>query len=268
MGSNSIIHGFSASQPSSSYRLRPPPADDFPLSRSTLLSKSPITGKKSHQSCLGGSLANDDEEAEIDGKRVSEDSIDDDGSLDWEDSVSEHVLPSIDGKETFPMQILQPVVVSRPSLLTAIMHQSPPLTGHPAKTTDTGRTDSPPALRRLPIEPTGPSLTTPQDDDGSENIQTMRALRIPDSNPGASTFPSSFSNALSPTTTRWNMLADELDESLKDYMYWEHKQKSVTANAVLNRQPNAHSSLGQSHEIHLWNQCFDNETWEYHVTGW
>lgn len=64
------------------------------------------------------------------------------------------------------------------------------------------------------------------------------------------------------------MLADELDESLKDYMYWEHKQKSATANAVLNRQPNAHSSLGQSHESHLWNQYFDKETWEYHVKGW
>jgi hypothetical protein len=80
MGSNNIIHGFSASQPSFSYRLRPPPADDFPLSRSTLPPKSPITGKKSHQSCLGGSLADDDEEAETDGKRVSEDSIDDNGS--------------------------------------------------------------------------------------------------------------------------------------------------------------------------------------------
>jgi hypothetical protein len=105
----------------------------------------------------------------------------------------------------------------------------------------------------------------------------MRALRIPDSNPGAATSSSSFPNALSPTTTRGNMLADELDESLKGYMYWEQKQKSATANAVLNRQPEAHrlfvpeensSALGQSHENHLRNQYFDNETWDYHVKGW
>ncbi|KAJ5483106.1 hypothetical protein N7530_002352 [Penicillium desertorum] len=52
-----------------------------------------------------------------------EDSIDDDGCLNWEDSVSEHVLPSINVKEAFPMAILQPVILSRSSLLTAIMYQ-------------------------------------------------------------------------------------------------------------------------------------------------
>jgi hypothetical protein len=298
MGSNNIIHGFSASQPSFSYRLRPPSTDDFPLSRGTS-PKSPVTGKKDQLYCSGSTLPDDDEEAETDGEGVSEDSIDDDGSLNWEDSVSEHVLPSINEKETFPMAILQPVIVLRASLLTAIMYQSPPSTGHLAKSIDTGRTESPPALQQLGTPTKGPSLKTPQDDEDSENTSIMRSFRIPDSKPGRATPSSLRSNALSPATTRENMLANELDESLRGHMHWEHKQKNATANAVLNRQPKAHSLLDpeehyssnyvqekeksgrgivfgfgpssgirQSHENYFWNQYFDNETWEYHVKGW
>ncbi|KAJ5455012.1 dsp1-1 [Penicillium desertorum] len=298
MGSNNIIHGFSASQPSFSYLLRPSPTNDFPLSRGTP-PKSPVTGKQGQLSCSGSTLPDDDEEVETDGAGVYEDSIDDDGCLNWEDSVSEHVLPSINVKETFPMAILQPVILSRSSLLTAIMYQSPPSTGHLTKTIDTGRTESPPALQQLPIPTKGPSLTTSQDGEDSENTSIVRSFRIPDSNPGGATSSSPFSNALSPTTTRENMLANELDESLRGHMHWEHKQKNATANAVLNRHPKApslldseeHSSsdyvqekeksgrgidfsfgpssgVGQSHENYFWNQYFDNETWEYHVNGW
>jgi hypothetical protein len=46
--------------------------------------------------------------------------------------------------------------------------------------------------------------------------------------------------ALSPQTTRRNMLADELTVSLRQNLLWEHEQKSQTANAVLKRRHTAH----------------------------
>jgi hypothetical protein len=298
MGSNNIIHGFSASQPSFSYRLRPPPTNDFPLSRGTP-HKSPVTRKSCQVSCAGSKSPDDYEEAETDGEGVSEDPIDDDGSLDWEDSVSEHVLPSINEKETFQMEILQLVIVSRPSLLTAIINQPPPSTSHSAKTIGIGGTEPPPALQQFPIPIEGPSLTTAQEGDHSESILIMHSLRIPDLERGGATSSSPLFNALSPTTTRENMLADELDESLRGHMHWEHKQKTTTTNVVLNRQLKTHrpvdpedsfsseniqeraksgqgidfdsgqsSGIGQPHENYLWNPYFDNETREHHVKGW
>jgi hypothetical protein len=45
---------------------------------------------------------------------------------------------------------------------------------------------------------------------------------------------------LSPKTTRRNMLATELTESLRRHLLWERSQKNATLNAVLKRRHTSH----------------------------
>jgi hypothetical protein len=88
--------------------------------------------------------------------------------------------------------------------------------------------------------------------------------------------------ALSPRTTRRNMLATELTVSLRQHLLWERQQKSQTANAVLKRRHTAHdvANLKQYPEkVHMgkedndgtnasWNQYFSQGLGEYHSKGW
>ncbi|KAM0362850.1 hypothetical protein ACHAO7_011078 [Fusarium culmorum] len=78
--------------------------------------------------------------------------------------------------------------------------------------------------------------------------------------------------ALSPRTTRRNMLATELTESLRGHLLWEGQQKSSTANAVLKRRHTSHDvanlkqfpgkpCMKQSEDVNAssWNQYFSKE---------
>merc|ERR1711977_724163 len=93
--------------------------------------------------------------------------------------------------------------------------------------------------------------------------------------------------ALSPRTTRRNMLSTELTESLRKNLLWERQQKSQTANAFLKRrnaqsmanlqshtmpaagpsQPPPPTALQETSKNNSWNHYFDNP-WEYHTKGW
>jgi hypothetical protein len=86
--------------------------------------------------------------------------------------------------------------------------------------------------------------------------------------------------ALSPRTTRRNMLASELTVSLSQHLLWERKQKSQTANAVLKRRHTAHdvANLKQYPEkVYMdendgnessWNDYYGQGLGEYHSRGW
>ncbi|KAF5006522.1 hypothetical protein FDECE_7090 [Fusarium decemcellulare] len=88
--------------------------------------------------------------------------------------------------------------------------------------------------------------------------------------------------ALSPRTTRRNMLATELTESLRRHLLWERQQKSSTANAVLKRRHTSHDvanlkqypekpCMKKSEDINAssWNQYFSKEASDgYHSKGW
>jgi hypothetical protein len=87
--------------------------------------------------------------------------------------------------------------------------------------------------------------------------------------------------ALSPKTTRRQMLATELTASLRRHLLWERKQKNQTASAVLKRRHTAHdvANLKQyPDKVHLgtedkgdhgsWNQYFGQGLGEYHSKGW
>ena len=105
--------------------------------------------------------------------------------------------------------------------------------------------------------------------------------------------------AHSPRTTRRNMLATELTESLRRHLLWERQQKSATANAFLKRRHTAHdmknlqeypgpkgphsgvspnqaSAEADPNAANFdvgkngsWtNYTTDYGPWEYHVKGW
>ncbi|OBS15931.1 hypothetical protein FPOA_13342 [Fusarium poae] len=88
--------------------------------------------------------------------------------------------------------------------------------------------------------------------------------------------------ALSLRTTRRNMLATELPESLRRHLLWERQQKSSTANAVLKRRHTSHDvanlkqfpekpCMKQSEDVNAssWNQYFSKEASDgYHGKGW
>ncbi|CAH0034956.1 unnamed protein product [Clonostachys rhizophaga] len=88
--------------------------------------------------------------------------------------------------------------------------------------------------------------------------------------------------ALSPRTTRRNMLATELTESLRRHLLWERSQKSSTVNAVLKRRHTSQdvanlrqfpekSCMKKTEDANTssWNQYFVKETFDgYHSKGW
>ncbi len=184
----------------------------------------------------------------------------------------------------------RPNLVSRRSLLTMMMHQ-PLKMGHASRST--------PALQRSRLtSPNGPSIPASPPEDDEENL-TMKGPGVPRSKPIIMK-PTPESVAHSPRTTRRNMLATELTESLRRHLLWERQQKSATANAFKRRhtahdmknlkeypgpqsqqqqqqqqqQPVATSNgVAQSMEKDVartgsWNHTTDYGPWEYHAKGW
>ncbi|KAL1981686.1 hypothetical protein VTN96DRAFT_2349 [Rasamsonia emersonii] len=228
--------------------------------------------------------AHEDEDAiETEDEEISESAIEDDEDDDWEDSVTESGQSSVDDKELFQRVDSRPNLVSRRSLLTMMMHQ-------PAKMNTTRST---PALQRSRLtSPNGPSVGGSPEDDG-ENL-TMRGPDVPRSKPIiVKQAPQSVAH--SPRTTRRNMLATELTESLRRHLLWERQQKSSTANAVFKRRHTAHdmanlkdypgpnrkgsnagvnvpggsaASKDKESKNSSWNNYNDYGPWEYHVKGW
>ncbi|EEP76363.1 conserved hypothetical protein [Uncinocarpus reesii 1704] len=237
----------------------------------------------------------DDEGAiETDDEDMPESAIDDDS--DWEDSVTESGRSSLDERELFQRVDSRPNLVSRPSLLTMMMHQ-------PQHTMVSGKgrnhnSRSTPALQRSRL--TSPNRQSSDEDE--ENNLTMRGPEVPRSRPIIVKSVPGQSMAHSPRTTRRNMLATELTESLRRHLLWERQQKTApaatafkrrhTAHDMANlqeypgpkpvseeqlpppqRQPLVHPAVQQVKDKETsknssWNHYFDYGPWEYHVKGW
>ncbi|EEA28404.1 hypothetical protein EYB25_000664 [Talaromyces marneffei] len=222
-------------------------------------------------------IETDDSDAE-----PSESAIEDEDEEDWEDSVTESGQSSVDDKELFQRVDSRPNLVSRPSLLTMMMHQ-PAKMGMPTRST--------PALQRSRVTPpNGPSTGASPDDD--ENL-TMKGRDVPRSKPIIVKSTAQGSGAHSPRTTRRNMLATELTESLRRHLLWERQQKNTTATAVFKRRHTTHDmanlkeypgpkgaavpggqrgttdgSAKDTSKNSSWNNHNDYGPWEYHVKGW
>lgn len=227
---------------------------------------------------------------------VSESAIEDDEDSDWEDSVTESGKSSVDERpEMFQRVDSRPNLVSRRSLLTMMMHQPARMQGNAFR--------SSPALQRSRLtSPNGPSIPTSPPENEDENL-TMRGPDVPRSKPIIMKQPPNpQSVAHSPRTTRRNMLATELTESLRRHLLWERQQKSATANAFLKRRHTTHdvknlqeypgpkgphrapgvgpygagdeNAPNQARDKDFakngsWtNYATDYGPWEYHVKGW
>jgi hypothetical protein len=158
---------------------------------------------------------------------------------------------------------------------------------------------SSPALQRSRLtSPNGPSIPASPPENDEENL-TMRGPDVPRSKPIGMKPPAPHSLAHSPRTTRRNMLATELTESLRRHLLWERQQKSATANAFKRRhtahdmknlkeypdprRAPAEASTGVGPNANPGNQVKDKDLakngswtnyttdygpWEYHVKGW
>ncbi|KAL4978640.1 hypothetical protein BDW66DRAFT_9858 [Aspergillus desertorum] len=222
----------------------------------------------------------DDEDAIETDDDISESAIEDDEDSDWEDSITESGRSSVEERDMFQRVDSRPNLVSRRSLLTMMMHQ-------PLRMGDTSR--STPALQRSRLtSPNGPSIPASPPDGDEENL-TMKGPGVPRSRPIIMK-PTAQSVAHSPRTTRRNMLATELTESLRRHLLWERQQKSATANAFKRRhtthdmknlkeypgpqsqQTAVPSSNGVADKDVAKTGSFNNYTdfgpWEYHAKGW
>ncbi|CAD6449273.1 56e95d94-26c2-44b8-879f-7c4870050598 [Sclerotinia trifoliorum] len=221
-----------------------------------------------------------DDEDDVDESAID----DDDDSSDWEDSVEDSGNASIDDKTFFQRVDSRPQLTSRRSLITTMLHQN-----DRAQALATEASRSTPALRRSRnSSPNGPSLAASPESD--EAPLMMRGLKsIAEVPRGAQPIIKTTTNttahhqALSPRTTRRNMLATELTVSLRQNLLWERRQKSSVneAAAALKRRHTAHDvkNLKQYPEkVYMdkddqalnssWNQYFSQGLGEYHSKGW
>lgn len=209
----------------------------------------------------------DDEEV------ISESAIEDEDSSDWESST-DSAQSSYNEKTLFQRVESRPQLASRRSLLSTMLHEPK----RAAALANAG-SRSTPALRSRTTSPSGPSLApSPRQE---SPLTSKPAAEITCSKPIIMTTSNMHPPALSPRTTRRNMLATELTESLRRHLLWERQQKNTTAAAVLKRRHTAHdvtklndypqvnySGKGNTSKNNSWNHYFDQGLHEYHVAGW
>ncbi|KAL8392330.1 hypothetical protein RB595_002500 [Gaeumannomyces hyphopodioides] len=187
----------------------------------------------------------DNDQSDTEAEDVDESAIDDeDDSSDWEDSNEESGKSSIDEKTFFQRVDSKVNLTSRRSLITLMLERN----DRQVKLGN-GASQSTSAIhqgRRPPRQ--GPSfVSSPNDSDDSPLMmkkgtrtahlkpinEIPRSAAQPILTPGHNTHHQA---ALSPRTTRRNMLSTELTESLRRHLVWERSQKSSTVNAVLKRR--------------------------------
>jgi hypothetical protein len=231
----------------------------------------------------------DDDVFETDEDEIDESAIDDDDdSSDWEDSVEDSGNASIDEKTFFQRVDSRPNLTSRRSLITTMLHQNDRAN---ALANAAAASRSTPALQRSRTSsPNGPSLAASVESDDAAPLMMKKGLKPIAEIPRSAARPiiqtttntTPHQQALSPRTTRRNMLASELTVSLRQHLLWERKQKSQTANAVLKRRHTAHdvANLKQYPEApymtkedgeatkSTWNDIFSQGLGEYHSRGW
>ncbi|VTT78627.1 unnamed protein product [Fusarium fujikuroi] len=231
-----------------------------------------------------------DDEAAVDSDTddyIDESAIDDDDdSSDWEDATEESGKSSMDNK-FFQRVDSKLNLASRQSLITLMLSQN-----DCARTLGNHASQSMLAIPRSRTA-NGPSLGASSNVSG-EAPQMMKGMRGPGLKPVHVVPRSSAQSimtgpkhiqpqaALSPRTTRRNMLATELTESLRRHLLWERQQKNSTANAVLKRRHSSHDvanlkqypekpCMKKSEDVKAssWNPPFGHQAADpYHAEGW
>jgi hypothetical protein len=172
-----------------------------------------------------GAIETDSEDDSDDNAIVEEESDD-----EWVDDEDNSIPSSVNDKDLFKRVDSKPNLTSRRSLLTQAMHQE-----DRAQALQNAASRSTPAIRRSRTSsPNGPSTgNSPQEDAGLMMRSHTRAKPI------IMTTSNVHPPALSPRTTRRNMLQTELTQSLRQNLLWERQQKNSTTNAVNKRAQSA-----------------------------
>lgn len=229
---------------------------------------------KSHED--EGVFESSDEEEDMPDSAIDSEEEEDDDDEDWEDDASES-NDNTTNTPLFQRVDSKPNLVSRRSLLTTLMNE-----GDRAAAFQNMASRSTPALRRSRSSKGSPPVGLPAEDD-SNNTQVdasvpMLGPHMTRSKPIIMTTSNTQPQmALSPRTTRRNMLSTEMTESLRKHVLWERQQKKATANAVLKRRHTAHNlvNLGQGDGQSSKEGGSKNNSWnfgpaigEYHQVGW
>lgn len=221
---------------------------------------------------------------------IDESAIDDDDDEDWEEeSAEESGKSSVEEKINFKRVDSSANLTSRRSLITLMLANN-----NRAQRLGNAASQSTSALPRARTSLNGPSLVaSPNDSDEAPLMMKRGTARAPPMRPineiprssaqpiNVATTGIHHQAALSPRTTRRNMLATELTESLRRNLLRERSQKSSTANAVLKRRHTSHdvANLKQYPEkpfmkkendsnLGSWDQYFKNPFSGYHAQGW
>lgn len=223
-------------------------------------------------------------ESDDEDEEVSESAIDDDDdSSDWEDSDDNSGPSSVNEREMFQRVDSKPNLTSRRSLLTTLMHEP-----DRAKALANAASRSTPALRRSRnATPNGPSVATSPEPGHHFQLPVAQPQQH-DQQTRSKPIIMTTSNthhaqlALSPRTTRRNMLSTELTESLRKNLLWERQHKSTgnlaalkrrhTSNDVKNLKQHPEPAPILSHQggaVKKFNNDFFNAgLGEYHARGW
>ena len=215
-------------------------------------------------------FASDDE----DSSAIEDDSEDDDDEGDWEDDGSEGADNGFNDKPLFQRVDSKPNLVSRRSLLTSLMHEgdrqnafaSMAQSQAPLRKSKT-QVHLEPSVRFSEADNDGLSLNGPQ-------MKRSKPILMTTSNSQAMPI------AFSPRTTRRQMLANEMTESLRKAVLFERQQKKATANAILRRRhttqdltnikdyPSTEGEDGTKGN-HSWNDDYlSGGTHDYNQSGW
>ncbi|KAF2825138.1 DUF1752-domain-containing protein [Ophiobolus disseminans] len=226
-----------------------------------------------------------DSEDEVDESAIEDD---DDSEAEWEDEDNEEEdsVPS-SLKEMNPFQRVESSanLTSRRSLLTTQLHE-----GDRAQALQNAASRSSPAIRRSrTTTPNGPSTGNSPQEEGLMMRQQSRPKPI-------MTTTNVHPPAMSPRSTRRNMMQQELTGSLRQNLLWERQQKNATSNAVAKRQQSAvslpalrraattsnipgitsqvqqsanpSSSFKDTNSVDAQSNYFDSGLNIYHVSGW
>ncbi|KAM0281698.1 hypothetical protein ACHAQH_003429 [Verticillium albo-atrum] len=223
---------------------------------------------------------------------VDESAIDDDDdSSDWEDSIEDSGRSSVDDKTLFQRVDSKVNLTSRRSLISVMFAQNDRAT----KLSNIASQSTSALPRASRLSQTHAVTGSPNDSDEaplmmkkgvrSSPLKPINEIPRSTAQPIATVASHSHSHlqaqaALSPRTTRRNMLATELTESLRRNLLWERQQKSSTANAVLKRRHTSHDVanlkqypekvyMNKGEDTNPNNQYFQKETHGgYHSKGW
>ena len=224
---------------------------------------------KSHED--EGVFESSDEEEDIPDSAIDSEEEEEDDDEDWEDEASDANDNAVQ-TPLFQRVNSKPNLVSRRSLLTTLMNE-----GDRAAAFQNMASRSTPALRRSRSSKGSPPIGLPAEDPSKDsNVDTSMPVLGPHMTRSkpiiVTTSNSQHQMALSPRTTRRNMLSTEMTESLRKHVLWERQQKKATANAVLRRRHTAHNLVnlqdypGRDHGESSRN--YGPTVGEYHQVGW